>query len=112
MTPNNGLRSIIYDLLPDHKPGMTYSDLRLALETTTGVKRSYKSVGKVIHFMRCADQIRDDGQNPKHFWRGPKVAQPRPYCRAEPRAWWTRPSAELLAECRVGREEIRSALKR
>jgi hypothetical protein len=105
----NGLRSIIFDLLPDEPPGITYDQLAEALEAID-ISRDYRTLQKAVHLLRCDNQLRDSGGKPKRFWRGPTIAAPRPYYRSDPRPDWSRVGDWLLQECRLGREEIRKAL--
>jgi hypothetical protein len=111
MSGGNGLKSIIYDLLPDEPPGITYEQIMEALEAI-GISRDYRTLQKTIHYLRSGNHVRCDGRAPKRLWRGPEVAEPKPYYRAEPRPAWTRPGPELLRECHAAREEIRQAMKR
>ena len=107
----NGMKSVIYDLLPARLPGITLDELMERIESA-GLQHSESAVQKVLHQLRCDNALRSDGRQPSHYWRGPTAAEPKPYYREGPRPWWTRPGPDLLRECHAARDEIRGELKR
>lgn len=103
MSARNGLRGVIFDMLPDSKPGLTYEQIEDAL-FAKGNGRSHTVVAKVLYLLRKEGKLNDDGKKPRRYWGGVKVTPDRPV--------WTFPGPQLLALCRAGRDEIERALRK
>src|ERR1700677_134791 len=101
----------IWAMLPATRPGLTINDILYQLKLM-GSPTTRRTLGTNLHILRCANSLRDDGRVPRHYWRGPLAADPKPFYRAEARPVWTYPDRDLLAECREGRREIRGAMRR
>jgi hypothetical protein len=111
MTLSVPLKRVVWEILPEQRPGMTYEQILMRLEEI-GRETSSKTLQVNLCILRNANSLRDDGKKPRRYWRGPLETPMAVYYRSGPRPAWTYPDRDLLAECREGRREIVEAMRR